>query len=713
MLQCVPFGKDTIKLVLTLKLLTHVYFQVFTFKSTTSPISTRADTFRDSPGVVCATRARTSRVVMSSFAACSAGAVHASAVASCARRGGGNRRTATVIGSVGPRRVSLHGLSRHAARGRRTSSLRAIVDAESDDVTAAVLDAEEEDSAASEDSDASTTTIPDSMKTTPKVAVIRDLQKEVDSRRTFAIISHPDAGKTTLTEKLLYYGGAINEAGAVRSRRGAKAATSDWMEMEQQRGISISSTALSFAYSGFTLNLLDTPGHADFSEDTYRTVSAADNAVMLIDSAKGLEPQTRKLFEVCRLNGLPIFTFCNKMDRPSLEPLELMDQIEQEFELPTYAVNWPIGSGDTFRGVFHRPTREVHLFNKEASSGKTKKGEDKNTKGLEIVKLDDENLQNLIGEELYGQLLEDIELLDELGSDLDLQAVHDGELTPVFFGSGMNNFGVKLFLDTLRGYSTKPRARTSSDGFAISPTDEGFTGFVFKLQANMDPKHRDKVAFVRVVSGQFTRGMKVMNARTKKAVSLSRPSQLFGQDKTVLDEGFAGDVIGLNNPGSFAIGDTLYVGKKRMLPPIPTFTPELFAYLRNTDTGKYKQFQKGVTELLGEGAVQVMYSRDAIKQDPILAAVGQLQFEVVQARMKQEYGVETSLENLPFAVARWVVSGWDAVDAAGRIFNAQCVKDQWGEPVLLFKNQWNVDQLQTDTPEIGELSPISIPPSAE
>lgn len=624
------------------------------------------------------------------------------------------RPAARAASASAARRVGGLGAKMPPARlARRASSVRrAIVDADAGEGEAIVLDDVSETISAAAEEAEDDPAVPSSMKV-PKSAVVRDLAKEVESRRTFAIISHPDAGKTTLTEKLLYYGGAINEAGAVRSRRGAKAATSDWMEMEQQRGISISSTALSFAYSGFTLNLLDTPGHADFSEDTYRTVSAADNAVMLIDSAKGLEPQTRKLFEVCRLNGLPIFTFCNKMDRPSLEPLELLDQIEQEFELPTYAVNWPIGSGDTFRGVFHRPTREVHLFDKDASAGKTKKGEDKNTKGLEIVPLDDANLATLIGDDLHAQLMEDIELLDELGSDLDLQAVHDGQLTPVFFGSGMNNFGVKLFLDTFLGYSTRPRGRACADGSEVEPTDSGFTGFVFKLQANMDPRHRDKVAFVRVVSGRFERGMKVTNARTKKSVALSRPSQLFGQDKTVLDEGFAGDVIGLNNPGSFAIGDTLYVGKRRALPPIPTFSPELFAYLRNTDTGKYKQFQKGVTELLGEGAVQVMYSRDAVKQDPILAAVGQLQFEVVQARMAQEYGVETSLENLPFAVARWVVGGWDAVDAAGRIFNAQCVKDQWGAPVLLFKNQWNVDQLIADTPEIGELSPISIPPSAE
>ena len=589
---------------------------------------------------------------------------------------------------------------------------RAVVDAEAGEEETAVIDASE-DTETEDTFDDADIEIPDSMPSLPKAVIVRDLAKEVESRRTFAIISHPDAGKTTLTEKLLYYGGAINEAGAVRSRRGAKAATSDWMEMEQQRGISISSTALSFAYGGFTLNLLDTPGHADFSEDTYRTVTAADNAVMLIDAAKGLEPQTRKLFEVCRLNGLPIFTFCNKMDRPSLEPLELLDQIEKEFNLPTYAVNWPIGSGDSFCGVYHRPTREVHLFDKEASAGKTRKGEDKNTKGLEVVKLDDPRLEGLLGAELCAHLKDDIELLDELGSDLDLRKVHDGELTPVFFGSGMNNFGVKLFLDTFLGYSTSPRARKTRDGSLLSPTDQAFTGFVFKLQANMDPRHRDKVAFVRVVSGRFERGMKVTNARTKKSVALSRPSQLFGQDKTVLDEGYAGDVIGLNNPGSFAIGDTLYVGTRRSLPPIPTFTPELFAYLRNSDTSKYKQFQKGITELLGEGAVQVMYSRDAIKREPILAAVGELQFEVVQARMKGEYGVETTLENLPFAVARWVVGGWNAVDKAGRIFNAQCVKDQWGQPVLLFKNRWNVDQLSADTPEIGPLSPISVPPSAE
>jgi len=518
-----------------------------------------------------------------------------------------------------------------------------------------------------------------------------ELTKAVDSRRNFAIISHPDAGKTTLTEKLLLYGGAIHEAGAVKSRRAEKKATSDWMELEKQRGISITSTVLQFLYHDYQINLLDTPGHQDFSEDTYRTLAAADNAVMLTDAAKGLEPQTRKLFSVCRLRKLPIFTFINKLDRPGREPLELIDEIEQEFGLQTYAANWPIGMGDRFKGVFDRRKGQIHLFERTAHGSKQAE--------TNIIDLGDPKIEEYLDEELYYQLKEELEILDEVMPDLDLDAVREGEMTPVFFGSAMTNFGVQLFLDAFLEYAQIPEARKSTVG-EMEPTYPEFTGFVFKLQANMDPKHRDRVAFVRVCTGKFEKDMVVSHARTGKNVRLSRPQKLFAQDRESIDVAYPGDIIGLNNPGMFAIGDTLYCGQRLEYEGIPCFSPEIFAYLRNPNPSKFKQFQKGVTELREEGAVQIMYSADESKRDPILAAVGQLQLEVAQYRMESEYNVETRLESLGFSVARWVGGGWDALERVGRLFNTMTVKDAWDRPVLLFKNQWNCDQVAGDNPEL-------------
>jgi peptide chain release factor 3 len=527
-----------------------------------------------------------------------------------------------------------------------------------------------------------------------------ELQIAVEHRRNFAIISHPDAGKTTLTEKLLLYGGAIHEAGAVKARRDQRKATSDWMEMEKQRGISITSTVLQFEYQDFQVNLLDTPGHQDFSEDTYRTLAAADNAVMLIDVAKGLEPQTRKLFEVCKLRELPIFTFVNKMDRPGREPLELLDEIEQELGLQTYAVNWPIGGGDRFQGVFDRHQRKVHLFERKAHGSR----EATDT----VMDLDDPRLKQLLDPELYDRLMDDLELLDGVASELDLDAIHAGYMTPVFFGSAMTNFGVELFLHYFLEYALKPGNRNSNLG-SIEPSYPEFSGFVFKLQANMDPKHRDRVAFIRVCTGKFEKDMTVSHARTGKTVRLSRPQKLFAQDRESIEEAYPGDVIGLNNPGVFAIGDTIYTGGKKLeYEGIPCFSPELFAFLRNPNPSKFKQFQKGVTELREEGAVQIMYSADEGKRDPILAAVGQLQFEVVQFRMRNEYGVETTLDPLGYSVARWVVDGWDALDKVGRLFNTLTIKDNWNRPVLLFKNTWNVNQLLEDHPglKLSAIAPI-------
>jgi len=524
----------------------------------------------------------------------------------------------------------------------------------------------------------------------------RSLSVEVGKRRNFAIISHPDAGKTTLTEKLLLYGGAIQQAGAVKARGEQRKVTSDWMELEKQRGISITSTVLQFAYKEKTINLLDTPGHQDFSEDTYRTLAAADNAVMLEDAAKGLEPQTRKLFEVCRMRKIPIFTFINKMDRPGQEPLELLDEIESELGLSTFAVNWPIGSGEFFRGVVERATKEVILFSR-AERGK---------QSTEIrVKINDPELKNLVEEELLTKALEEIEILDEAGCDLNQQLILSGELTPVFFGSAMTNFGVRPFLDNFLDLSQGPVARNSFDG-PIVPTRKSFSGFVFKLQANMDPKHRDRVAFVRVCSGRFKKDMTVQHARTGRQIRLSRPQKIFGQDRAVVDDAYPGDVIGLNNPGMFSIGDTLFSGPRVEFEGIPCFSPEIFSWLRNPNPSAFKNFRKGVNELREEGAVQILYDTDQSKRDPILAAVGQLQLEVVQHRLSSEYGVETRLEPMGYQVARWVKGGWPVLEEIGRIFNCKTVQDAWLRPVLLFKNEWNLNQLKEDHPEM-ELNSVA------
>ncbi|MEB3306942.1 MAG: peptide chain release factor 3 [Cyanobacteriota bacterium] len=529
--------------------------------------------------------------------------------------------------------------------------------------------------------------------TPPELAA---LAEAVGRRRNFAIISHPDAGKTTLTEKLLLYGGAIQQAGAVKAKGEQRKVTSDWMELEKQRGISITSTVLQFDYGASTINLLDTPGHQDFSEDTYRTLAAADNAVMLEDAAKGLEPQTRKLFEVCRMRRIPIFTFINKMDRPGREPLELLDEIEQDLGLPCWPVNWPIGSGERFRGVIDRRSRDVILF------GRAERGRASAEQRLPVAEARDDGA---VEAELLDQALEELDLLEGAGADLDLGRVHDGELSPVFFGSAMTNFGVRPFLDAFLELAQQPIPRPSSAGL-IHPVSPGFSGFVFKLQANMDPRHRDRVAFVRVCSGQFEKDMTVQHARTGRTIRLSRPQKLFGQDREVVEEAYPGDVIGLNNPGVFAIGDTIYSGPRLEYEGIPCFSPEIFAWLRNPNPSSFKTFRKGVNELREEGAVQILYDTDESKRDPILAAVGQLQLEVVQYRLEHEYGVKTRIEPLGFTVARWVLGGWPALEAVGRIFNCKTVRDSWNRPVLLFKNDWNLTQLLDDRPEL-ELSSVA------
>jgi len=488
---------------------------------------------------------------------------------------------------------------------------------------------------------------------------------------------------------------------------------------------------MNFEYKALRINILDTPGHEDFSEDTYRALAAADNAVMLLDAAKGLEPQTRKLFEVCRMRQLPLFTFVNKMDRPALTPYDIMDQIEAEFGLETHPILWPIGDGDRFKGVLDRIENVVHLYQKsEKRGGKAAV--------LEVPLEDTAKLKELIDDdELFEKLIEDAELLQELLNPLDMERVMAATQSPLFFGSAMTNFGVQLFLDKFCVMGTQPLGRPAfkkddspkkkrkaadtkeeeEETEMIGPDYDDFTGFVFKNQANLDPKHRDRLAYVRVVSGTYRKGMKVGHSRSKagKKYNLAQAQALFGNDRESIDIAYPGDVIGINNPGNFAIGDTLYTGTQKVaFPGIPSFSPEQFAYIRNPNPSTYKAFQKGIDQLLDEGAIQALRQRNDEGGGPlILAAVGQLQFEVVQARLEGEYGVESRLEPLSFTLARWADGGWDAVDKAdadGKLFGSMIVQDRWKRPVLLFRNDWKA-QAVSDEEKYLDLQPWSKPPS--
>jgi len=513
------------------------------------------------------------------------------------------------------------------------------------------------------------------------------LAEAVERRRTFAIISHPDAGKTTLTEKLLLYGGAINTAGQVAARRRARQATSDWMELERERGISITSTVLQFPYRGHTLNLLDTPGHQDFGEDTYRTLLAADSAVMLIDAAKGVEPQTKKLFAICRARRIPLFTFVNKMDRPSREPLELLDELENVLGIGTYPINWPIGNGPTFRGVYDRRTRDVHLFERSEHGAKRAP--------VRVTDLADRALEALTDEVTYREFRDSLELLEGAGTEFDRAAFARGSATPVFFGSAVTNFGVELFLDDFLAMAPPPAARLAirpgdSELKAVSPLADEFSGFVFKIQANMDPRHRDRVAFVRICSGKFERDMTVRNVRSGKDVRVTRAMKLFASEREVVDEAYAGDVVGLANPGTFAIGDTLCTGAPLEFEPIPSFEPEHFAAVRNVDTGAYKSFQKGIAQLAEEGAIQVFYPFGQTRTEPIFAAVGELQFEVAKYRLASEYNVNAEFHRLPFGLARRVGGDAAGIAAATWPSNAKLVEDGAGTPIALFESEWSI-----------------------
>lgn len=514
-----------------------------------------------------------------------------------------------------------------------------------------------------------------------------DLARAVTARRTFAIISHPDAGKTTLTEKLLLYGGAINTAGQVSARRKARAVTSDWMDLERERGISITSTVLQFPYRGHTMNLLDTPGHQDFGEDTYRTLLAADSAVMLVDAARGVEPQTKKLFAICRTRRIPLFTFINKMDRPSRDPLELLDEIEKVLGIGTYPINWPLGSGPTFRGVYDRTTRDMHLFERTQHGAKRAP--------VRVANVDDPALAELTDETTYREFRDGLELLEGAGTSFDRAALMSGDATPVFFGSAVTNFGVELFLDGFLEMAPPPRARLAVRAGEdvpepVPPVAPDFSGFVFKIQANMDPRHRDRVAFLRICSGKFERDMTVRNVRTGKDIRVTRAMKLFASEREVVDEAFAGDVVGLANPGTFAIGDTLCTGEVLAYAPIPSFAPEHFASVRNVDTGSYKSFNKGIAQLSEEGAIQVFYAANQVRSEPIFAAVGELQFEVAKYRLAAEYGVKTEFYGLPFGLARRVVGEPAAIAAATWPSNARLVENVAGEPVALFESEWSI-----------------------
>jgi peptide chain release factor 3 len=520
------------------------------------------------------------------------------------------------------------------------------------------------------------------------------IKEEIHRRRTFAIISHPDAGKTTLTEKFLLYGGAVQLAGSVTARKNQRQSTSDWMELERKRGISISSTVLQFEYNGYRINLLDTPGHQDFSEDTYRVLTAVDAVVMVIDAAKGIETQTRKLFEVCRRRNIPIFTFMNKMDRPTRDPLELIDELESVLKIGAVPMNWPIGTGFEFRGVFDRMQKQVHLF--EFTSGGAFRAP------VTISDISDPVIRERVDDRTYGVLHEELGMLDHAGEQFDAEAVLAGKQTPVFFGSARNNFGVQLLLDGFLQYAGEPRPRMSK-GAMVPMEQETFSGFVFKIQANMDPRHRDRIAFLRICSGKFTRDMFVTHARTGKEVRLSNASKLFGQQRETIDEAFPGDIVGFVGQSSFAIGDTLTEDPAIQYDEIPRFPPECFVMLHNPNTGLYKKFRDGIDQLLQEGVVQGFQMRNAGQRIPILAAVGPLQFEVVQYRLESEYGAASRLEQTEWKFLRWIDPTTDAQTLSSLSLPTGCALVENGEqhPAILFPGEWALGFFLEKNPKLG------------
>ena len=509
-------------------------------------------------------------------------------------------------------------------------------------------------------------------------------EKEINRRRTFAIISHPDAGKTTLTEKFLLYGGAIAQAGQVKGKKNTRAATSDWMEIEKQRGISVTSSVMQFQYEGYCINILDTPGHQDFSEDTYRTLMAADSAVMVIDAAKGVEAQTRKLFKVCAMRDIPIFTFINKMDREARDSFELLEELEKELGIETYPVNWPIGCGKEFKGVYDRGSRKIIHFtsNGGAKAATATEGE-----------LGDPNLDGLIGERLHRQLTDEIELLDGAAAEFDLDRVRHGKLSPVFFGSALTNFGVEPFLEHFLQMTTAPLPRRAGE-LVVDSLDDDFSAFVFKIQANMNKAHRDRIAFMRIVSGRFDADKEVYHVQGGKKLRLSRPQQLMAAEREIIEEAYAGDIIGVFDPGIFSIGDTLCApGKKFRFDPIPTFAPEHFKRVRSLDTMKRKQFLKGMEQIAQEGAIQIFKTPYTGMEEVIVGVVGTLQFDVLEYRLKNEYNVELYMEGLPYEYLRWIeTDDGEPVKEEDLILgtDVKLVEDYKGNQLLLFGSQWAI-----------------------
>ena len=511
--------------------------------------------------------------------------------------------------------------------------------------------------------------------------ILGKLEDEIKRRRTFAIISHPDAGKTTLTEKFLLYGGAIAQAGAVKGKKNSRHAVSDWMEIEKQRGISVTSSVMQFQYKNYCINILDTPGHQDFSEDTYRTLMAADSAVMVIDASKGVENQTRKLFKVCVMRHIPIFTFVNKMDRESRNPFDLMEQIESELGIQTYPVNWPIGSGKEFKGVYDRDKK--HIISFEASDGQ-------HQVAATEVDLSDPSLDSLIGEDLHSTLCDDIELLDGASYEFDIEKVRKGELSPVFFGSALTNFGVEPFLENFLEMTTSPTPRNSSAGI-IDPFDPEFSAFVFKIQANMNKAHRDRITFLRICSGKFDKDMEVLHVQGNKKLRLSQPQQIMAQEREIIDEAYAGDIIGVFDPGIFAIGDTICSPKKKFeFESIPTFAPEHFMRVRQKDTLKRKQFVKGTTQIAQEGAIQIFHEPDSGMEEVIVGVVGVLQLEVFEYRMKNEYNVDLFKEGLPYSYIRWIDNKDIDPKTLKLSSDTKLVKDFRDNYLLLFTSEWNI-----------------------
>ena len=532
------------------------------------------------------------------------------------------------------------------------------------------------------------------------------LSDEISSRRTFAIISHPDAGKTTLTEKLLLYTGSIQTAGSVKGKSSAKHAVSDWMDIEKERGISVTSSVLQFTYNGACVNILDTPGHQDFSEDTYRTLMAADAAVMVIDGAKGVEAQTKKLFKVCTLRHIPIFTFVNKLDHEARDPFELMEEIENVLGINTYPMNWPIGSGRNFRGVFDRQTRRVIAFEGDGHANATKKVAEVE------AELGDPSMDELIGEENHKNLMDDIELLDGAGDELDLDAVACGKLSPAFFGSALTNFGVEPFLKEFLRLAPTPRAYTDTlTGEPVDPCRDDFSGFVFKIQANMDKNHRDRIAFVRICSGKFERGMEAYHVQEGKNIKLATGTQLMAQDRAIVDEAYAGDIIGLFDPGIFSIGDTLCTGKKKVeFAGIPTFSPEHFARIEQKDTMKRKQFVKGMEQIAQEGAIQIFREVGGGMEEVVVGVVGVLQLEVLEYRLNTEYNVEIRMQQLPFEQLRWIQNDPDTyvLRDLDLTSDTKAVEDMKGNRLLLFTSDWAIRWAEThnETLKLSEFGNI-------